>query len=283
MARSTACSGVGEMGCPTVLWQSMQSIVRRSAARIVSGFASFVDVLLDLAFRVGHSHVRDRLPLRIRRHVLDANGRIRVPVNRTRRRLRDAHVHLQHRHRLGVGFVVGILADDADAIADDASGLVAALARLRLGAGRHLGAGRNRLRIVVGGDHHQLADAAQLRVHESRRALADVTLRHTATPECAAPCQAWNCGCIGVWHACPQKPGDSIACRPPYPASSTMTTLTAVSAAMRSAVRRTSRATKIDDGPFGHRRRIAKQLASLEPHARRDEQQPHHEHGGDRR
>ena len=31
------------------------------------------------------------------------------------------------------------------------------------------------------------------------------------TSECGAPCQAVNCGCIGAWHVCPQKDGDSIA------------------------------------------------------------------------
>ena len=35
MARSTARSGVGEIGWPTVLWQSMQSMVRRVPAPII--------------------------------------------------------------------------------------------------------------------------------------------------------------------------------------------------------------------------------------------------------
>ena len=57
--------------------------------------------------------------------------------------------------------------------------------------------------------------------------------------------------------------------------------LTAVSAAMRSAVRRIAR----DENrrrAIRRRRWIAQLFAPLEPHARRDEEQSHHEHGGDR-
>ena len=64
---------------------AVDAVHRSSIGRaIASSFASGRDVLLDLAVRVGHSHVRDRLPLRVGRHVLDANGRIGVPVNRAR-------------------------------------------------------------------------------------------------------------------------------------------------------------------------------------------------------
>ena len=58
--------------------------------------------------------------------------------------------------------------------------------------------------------------------------------------------------------------------------------LTAVSAAMRSAVRRTSARRKSRTGQSATARRIAQQLSPLQPHAHRDEQQPDHEHGGDR-
>ena len=40
IAWSTACSAEAAIGCPTVLWQSMQSIVRRVPARMVSSLVS---------------------------------------------------------------------------------------------------------------------------------------------------------------------------------------------------------------------------------------------------
>ena len=60
----------------------------------------------------------------------------------------------------------------------------------------------------------QLPHAGELGVHECP---APSPMWHSAhaTPACGAACHAVNCGCIGVWHACPQNDGDSIECSAP--------------------------------------------------------------------
>ena len=68
---------------------------------------------------------------------------------------------------------------------------------------------------VVAGDHvHELPGAGELGVDERPRAFADVAF-HAGDRPCGPFCHAVNCGCIGVWHAWPQKDGDSIQCSAP--------------------------------------------------------------------
>ena len=82
-----------------------------------------------------------------------------------------------------------------------------------------------------------------------------------------------NWGCIGSWHAWPQNEGDSIEWIAPYPATSTITALTAVSAMSITARRRVVCRPEVDDEPLPRRVGVPHQPAVLEPHAERNEQQ----------
>ena len=102
-------------------------------------------VLGHLPVRVGDLHVRNGLAALVGRDVLDASLRIGMPVDGATRRGGRARVHLEDRDRLGIGLVVGVLANQMDPITGDAVGLVAVEAQRRLRARWHLRAWRHGL------------------------------------------------------------------------------------------------------------------------------------------
>ena len=97
-----------------------------------------------------------------------------MPVYRAARWRPGADVQLQHRRRLGIRFVVGVVANHFDHVAGDVSRLVAAQAGRGLVARRHSGARRDRRRNPVGDHVHELSRTGELCRHEPARPFADV-------------------------------------------------------------------------------------------------------------
>ena len=67
----TARSGVGATTWLGRLWQSMQSIRRRSPFASCSGVVACRDELADAAVAIRHAHVGNRLPFPVGRDELD--------------------------------------------------------------------------------------------------------------------------------------------------------------------------------------------------------------------
>ena len=94
----------------------------------------------------------------------------------------------------------------------------------------------------------------------------------------ARPATPRTAGASASWHAWPQNDGDSIEWSAPYPATRTMTTLTAVNATTIRTLRRVAGDRKSMTNHSPRRAGLPHQPAVLEPHAERNQQQPEHEH-----